>query len=557
MLEDDLAWLAEAEALLAAPMDVNSVRLEDLLTIPWLRPSVAAAIVRARDSLGRFESLRQLADVPGIDQSTLAVLEVLPRSAQMPVRAMMTAGAATDSLHGGWRSLSSIVRLRASAQPWDASLLAEKDPGEASWADYVAAGVEYRLPRLRMLLGNFTLACGQGLVLSGPAGRSRYGPGNAGAGRVLRLATSVDETRYLRGVGVARESGRASLQVCLSSAARDARLGPDGSVVAFRPGGRHDDSASLAQRRQVAEWSAAVAGGVAMTGWGLGGCIAASRFDRTVAPPDTLYAFVGRDLVAGSVSAGGRVGPYQLGVELAGSTPRGLAVATFIDGTWQDLDAEATVRWRSDRFFAPYGRWTALSGRRRRFDGSGNLRYRLAPATIGVSGSTYRDSDAESLPGRLEAVVQQDLGRVDLELRAGQRYRGNLPTLTTTRLTARIRASSAWSAQAVVAYEAEPRSGGSGMVTGLRAWGKTGPVRLGVAAARFTIPGGDVRMSWYEPGPRRTGRSFSADTSCWRVAATAGVELRQLRLACGVAGSPLGPARAELSAEVEVGLKRG
>jgi hypothetical protein len=366
----------------------------------------------------------------------------------------------------------------------------------------------------------------------------------------------VDETRCLRGAGSEFGLGPARATAAVSSAQRDADVREDGSVARFGSGGVHDDSAALARKGQVTEWLGALAARFNMPGWECGACAVASRFSRPVAPADSDYAFTGQNLVVAGVYAGAPVGPYRVCGELAGSIPGGGAAAAGIDGAWQDLDVSATVRWRSDRYFAPHGRWMSLGTRHRRLDASGRLRYRFAPVAVGLSGSTYRDMDEESLPGRLEAVVEQKAGPLGLELRAGQRYDGPAAALSTARFTARLQPAQEYSMLASVAYEAEPGEGSAGMVVGVRATGGAGAVRFGVSGARFHIPFGGVRMSWSEPAAGRTGHAFSADSSLWRLAAMVAVDVGFGRIAVSVGQALLDGAGPEVSGQLEVVAQR-
>ncbi|MFO7651148.1 MAG: helix-hairpin-helix domain-containing protein, partial [bacterium] len=176
LVEEDRVWIEEAEAVFASPVDVNSANLESLLAIPWLSPRVAAAILRARDSLGRFDNLSEVARVPGVDESVLAALAVAARAAPVPVpvQGRLLVTARTDSLAGGGRAVAALSRLTAGGSAWDAAVVAEKDAGETDWADFLGAGVEYRLARARLIAGDYTLASGLGLALSAPGGRSVF-----------------------------------------------------------------------------------------------------------------------------------------------------------------------------------------------------------------------------------------------------------------------------------------------------------------------------------------------------------------------------------------------
>lgn len=54
------------------PIDINTATADDLEALPGVGPALAAAIVGHRDEVGRFASVDQLTDVPGIGETRLA-----------------------------------------------------------------------------------------------------------------------------------------------------------------------------------------------------------------------------------------------------------------------------------------------------------------------------------------------------------------------------------------------------------------------------------------------------------------------------------------------------
>lgn len=64
-------------AAVLGPIDLNTADVAMLETLPGVGPSIAAAIVRHRETEGRFERVDDLLDVAGIGPSRLAQLEGL------------------------------------------------------------------------------------------------------------------------------------------------------------------------------------------------------------------------------------------------------------------------------------------------------------------------------------------------------------------------------------------------------------------------------------------------------------------------------------------------
>ncbi|HEX9970116.1 MAG TPA: helix-hairpin-helix domain-containing protein, partial [Acidimicrobiales bacterium] len=57
-----------------APVDLNTATVEQLEALPGVGPSIARAIVEHRTRHGRFRSVEDLLDVPGIGESKLNAL---------------------------------------------------------------------------------------------------------------------------------------------------------------------------------------------------------------------------------------------------------------------------------------------------------------------------------------------------------------------------------------------------------------------------------------------------------------------------------------------------
>ncbi len=63
----------------SGPIDINTATPTELDTLPGIGPALAAAIVEHRERNGRFRSVDELLDVPGIGEAKLATLRALVR----------------------------------------------------------------------------------------------------------------------------------------------------------------------------------------------------------------------------------------------------------------------------------------------------------------------------------------------------------------------------------------------------------------------------------------------------------------------------------------------
>jgi len=531
--EGDAALQEEVERLLEQKLDINRSSGRDLLAIPWLNPALAFRVVAVRESAGAYRSEDQLHGVPGM---TAEVLEALRPFLRVGSNRPGWAGgvivrAETDSVGDGASGLRLLNRFEFQSTNVFVTALQEKDKRESDLSDFISAGAECRIGHVRLLVGDVTAGFGQGLVASAPHWRSSLLDGPGREGRSIRLVSSAVEGSYLRGGAVEGSSG--NWRGCLLGAytGRDAKLNCDGSVDRLVGSGVHDDSASVAGRRAVHEATAGL--NLRYTGnrTGVGFAAEYSKYTRRFAPSDSAASFAGDEVLVAGANAGWKTGHYELSAEVAGSSGKGLAGSFQMDGSWPEFDSRVAIRGRQARFFAPHGRWASLTNARDRLDTSGRLGWHHAGSSVSVSGNTYRDYELDSMPARLELRLGQELGRFDVALGTGLRYRLDEERSRTARAEAGARVGTATAVRLMLADVYPMRIDSRGAAASVLLTQGLGTADLGLAASRVSIDGSGVTMYLHEPGVGRIGASLSASASCWRLAAGCGMRVgRWLRL---------------------------
>ena len=564
--EDEVALEQEVLFLHSHPIDLNRAGMDELLSIPWLSPVLAARILEMRESLGGFDSLSQLLEVNGISRKQYDMLRRVVRVVrheddedEQGGRPDWTGSVLlrtwTDTIPTTGDRLAGIGRVTVNRVPWKATGIIEKDRGESCLSDWVGTALSYQKHGFGFTVGHYTFGRGLGLVFSGPHRRSGAwrdagvkGPGN------LRAVRSALENRAFRGAGVEMVRPTWEASVLGSYVGRDARLNDDGTVDRLEYGGTHDDSASLAGRSAVAElslgtgiarvWKHAV---VAATG-------AYVRYGREFAPEDSIDSFYGSALAAGGVSADLRARDYRVGIEGAVSTGGGAAGALEVAGDWQSFAVGLGLVGYSARYFAPLGRSRSLTNRQERLYARARVGYRACGFGVRIRGNTYRDFALDSLPARLEVRLGQELGRFALGFTIGQTFRLEHRRYRVSRCEAEYKGSDVKALLTISDAYPEQSSGRGRMAAGnlriRRSWFWTS-----LTAARFDISGDGTRMYLSEHSPVRAGPGFSTDESAWRCALSTGLTLPS--------GSGLGLAMAatqkdsvvfELGGQVELGL---
>ncbi len=524
--EADIALQEEVERLLARPIELNRASVEELLAIPWLDPFLAHAIVRTRDSLGNFADLDGLRVVPGVTDDVVRSLAdvVTVRTRSRTWTSSLVFRSVVDSLAGPAHRPALFSALSVSRGPWQAAGTIEKDQHEPDWLDFVGGGLQFRLSRLKVVLGDLMLGAGRGLVLSSPGRRSgSWLSERAWTKGMLGLPVSANEGSGLRGLGLEFGSPILSGSGWAAASARDAQLDADGAVERIGTDGRHLDSAARAEKGTLTEYSL---GGVVQGRWQkvmLGASMVHVRYSRPIASQDSVYAFFGRTLSVGGLCAEWLTRGYAVGAELAASSSRGAAGAVEVSGRWREVTTGLNLRWRGSGFFSPHGRWSSMTASRERLDGSVRFGYRTRGFTASLRGNSYRDFELDSLPARLTVGVGQWIGCVEARLEMGRLFRAGQGRYRSSQLRFEVEPGRASRVVVIMADERPELMPGRGLVFGLMATARGRWLSGGLSAARFVVTGSGITMSTVEPGVMRAGGSFHTARSGWRAATSAGV----------------------------------
>lgn len=461
-----------------------------------------------------------------------------------------------DSLTG-MTPVATFARALFRHSDWQGCMLLEKDAGEASIVDFLGGGLSRQSRRWNLVLGDYAAFFGRGLVLASPTIRSGL-PNASATGSVIAIPGSAIEGRNLRGAGVELTPSPA-LRISLlgSCACRDAKLNEDGTVVHLRTSGRHDDSASLAERNQVGQLVAGLSLWYRPASWlHLGAHTQGMRFTRTLAPTESATSYYGRDLGAASVSteiAGERA---RCRLELAHSLPGGGAASIEVGSRSRGIDALAFATACQSRFFAPLGRNSALTGCRSRVEAGFRFHWKLEPLQFGISGSTRRDYLTDSLPGNVQASATWRRSSGGIRVVLGWNYRLAEERSRTARLELRSKMGPL-RINALLADEYPECTNARGRMAALAASTSLSLFELAATMAWVDIQGNGIRMSVPEVGPARVGSYYGTSRSALRFSFAAAILLKEL----GRVGFKAGIARTDrwltdLGLQVELGYER-
>jgi competence ComEA-like helix-hairpin-helix protein len=314
---EDQAELTEyLQSLQEKPLDINKASAEQLQSLPWISPSLALAIITYRNAHGPFASLEALLNLSGVDLELLENIRPYLRAGRKlripPIRLkgrhrffqkIEKGKGYTDGTYPGSRdkiynritcSIGDNLRLGGAL---------EKDPGEKNMDDLVLGYGKIDLPswNSQILVGNYAVEAGQGLVCWGPFGSAAgYDPIVRGKQRIrgIQPYSSAQENAALLGAAVCSQIGRFEINGFYSHTLLDASVEND-SISSLPNTGLHRTARELQQRDALGE---ILVGATAIwrcrPGLNLGIACQSSRYEKPLMEKEDLYqryAFVGNE----------------------------------------------------------------------------------------------------------------------------------------------------------------------------------------------------------------------------------------------------------------------
>ena len=286
--------------LLSAPYDLNRVSAEELKSLHLLTDEQVDNFLLFRSEQGPFLDVYELQVIPGFDveiavrlRPFVRVRDPLNSSGEPLLRRIFSKdhtylltryepsfekrsdsakNAKAENFLGSSHKM--YYRLRSSV-PGDFSvgITGEKDagekitlqPGSEQWGfDFTSFHfqVQNKGKLANLVLGDFQMQFGQGLILGGAFGLGKGGESVSTARRSspgFLPYTSIDESRYLRGAAFTfLPRNRIRISGFYSRAKRDANFSGDGDsrvITSFQTTGYHRSEGELAKRKSATEQS--------------------------------------------------------------------------------------------------------------------------------------------------------------------------------------------------------------------------------------------------------------------------------------------------------------
>ena len=376
-------WVEWFDALRRKPINLNRSSFETLRSCPVFTPFFARVVVEERKKGGPFASwpdfLRRMRLDEGFLNAVLPFVALSESAGQIRrvefrsrirresscTEGPVPAGAAGNGIHAYQR-----LKIRVDART-TTGLCFEKDAGERLWNDHAVGFIETQntLGTRRLLLGDFSVQSGHGLVMGSPYGHfkgrdplapARHGPDGP------RGYLSATELTALRGAAIRDESGTHGWTLLLSRRRLDGQQNPDGSIRSLPVSGLHRTPHECSGRNTLSETLAGwivrytgVRARLEATGY-------AALYSRTILPEKTdsrRFDFRGKAL--GTVGLNGDYfwNRFHLSAEFARSHSGGCAFSGTALGDWKGVDAVVALQIRTPDFQNPHAAATGSGDR--------------------------------------------------------------------------------------------------------------------------------------------------------------------------------------------------
>lgn len=264
---DLLEMLSEFEK---NPLDINKASAKELAQLPWISDILAQKIVAYREQHHSFNSLNDLENLDGFDLASLGLLDRYlvvspPRqrtdfSIQLKTRAIQKLQQVKGIEEGYYYNSPTKLYNRAIVNFGEfirLGVLFEKDAGEKKFNDFNSYFLKYNYKSNSIIVGNYFLEFGQGLVFWNPYGNYKSNnPIYSAKKRARDLVeyTMVDENASLFGFASRICSKFYQTTLFYSTKKYDASINSENETVSsFYTSGYHRNQIEAAKTDQLSE----------------------------------------------------------------------------------------------------------------------------------------------------------------------------------------------------------------------------------------------------------------------------------------------------------------
>ncbi len=368
-----LELLEELQDLRKNPININKAGIEDLGRIPFLTQVFIIRIIKEREKRDLFTSLQDFRNRLSIDKEMW--LRIKPylcigtkyEDFSLNIRSRFQRSYSNlikyDDLYPGsvWKIYQ---RIRFSQKDvFKSALLMEKDAGETDLIDHLVGFIEIKnvYNNIKLVVGNFYLKSGQGLVMWSPYGFSK---GVYPVTLVKKNTSeikgykSTDENNFLTGGAADANFGIFHLMLFGSGSLLDASLNCDGTISSFPTSGYHRTESEKKRKDNVTENLIGIRADIKTTYGKIGGTSFLTKYSHPIRgdlEDKNLFSFTGsRNYIIG-LDFDLCFNRFNFFGEIAGCRTNSIAL---IIGCIYDIDRiKGVIIYRnfSPRFYNPHG----------------------------------------------------------------------------------------------------------------------------------------------------------------------------------------------------------
>ena len=403
------------------PIDINKADYEDFIQIPHLTPVEAISIINYRKRNGNFNKVEELQLVEGMDELLFNKIRLflLVRTKPLKKKIEIRNRTINDSFtfNNEFKDWGISNRIKVKYSNFDLVFQTDKDALESSLIDFYSIGVSYTTKQDRLIIGNYLLGFGQGLVFSKPY--YNYVATKAFSGlktRELSLLTSALENNSLFGLAYNRNFNNFSFAGFLSSNRLDAELESNEFIEKIIYTGKHIDSLSLTNKDKLREDLIGTRIKYKIGSWLLGFSGFHNRYCHLFAPEDSTNSFYGDRLTILGFDGSGVIGHYFWQSEIAYSFGSGLGISCGLIGDWKPLRVSVNLTGTQKNFYSPHSRSYSLINKKDNLSSNLNLQYDFYRFRLIFNGSTKTDFVVDSLPAKIESGIERKEGKLKIRI---------------------------------------------------------------------------------------------------------------------------------------------
>lgn len=406
--------------LLNNPLDINTADYDDFCLVPFLNPIIIKSILDYRQKHKGFKKLTELLQVSGITKElfnkirpflSIKFKRAKPKM-EMRIRVKNDSVRATDCKD--W-ALTNRIKIRG--DDFSLVFLTDKDASESNLCDFWAASLAYFRKNSQLIIGNYTLSFGQGLIFAQPSYELATAKSLGGfKPKAMSQLTSPLENNHQWGLAYGQSFSHLYLISFLSNTRLDAAIDTQGFVKKVFYSGEHSDSISIANKDRLREgmFGSRLEYRSERFRFGLAGYY--NYYNHHFAPSDSVNSFFGNRIIVLGVEGSGILNNYYWQTELAYCLGQGLGIGLSILGNWQNLKTGLNLFGSQKNFYSPHSRSYSLSNKKDNLSGNFSLNYDFARFKIYFSARTKTDFVTDSLPAKIEAGIKRKEGKFNIDL---------------------------------------------------------------------------------------------------------------------------------------------